>query len=77
MRTTLNIDDDVLQAAKDMARRQGVTVGQIIPALARRSLIGAIGDQPTLIRNGVPVLPPRGEIITLEWLQGIMDSEAV
>ena len=35
MRTTLDIDDDVLQAAKDRARHQGTSAGRIISDLAR------------------------------------------
>jgi hypothetical protein len=54
MRTTLNIDHDVLQAAKELARRQGLTDGKIISKLARRGLIGGIGAERTLIRNVVP-----------------------
>jgi hypothetical protein len=41
MRTTLDIDDDVLQAAKELARRQGKTAGRIVSELARRGLIEA------------------------------------
>lgn len=36
MRTTLNIDSDVLQAAKECARREYRTVGQELSARARR-----------------------------------------
>jgi hypothetical protein len=54
MRTTLNIDDDVLQAAREFARRQGVTVGQIVSRLARRGVLEALGES-SVIRNGVPV----------------------
>jgi hypothetical protein len=54
MRTTLTIDDDVLEAAKAMAERQRQTIGEIVSALARQSL-----QQPTGFseRNGVPLLP--------------------
>ena len=38
MRTTLDIDDDVLRAAKDLARRQKKTAGAVISALARMGL---------------------------------------
>jgi hypothetical protein len=38
MRTTLDIDDDVLAAAKDLARAEGRSMGQIISDLARRGL---------------------------------------
>ena len=38
MRTTLDIDDDVLQAARDLARRKKKTAGAIISELARQAL---------------------------------------
>lgn len=41
MRTTLDIKDDVLFAAKDLARREKKTAGQIISELARKGLAGA------------------------------------
>jgi len=47
MRTTLDIEDDVLQAAKELSRRDGGTAGQIISTLARRGLAGS----PTKSKN--------------------------
>ncbi len=38
MRTTLDIDDDILQAAKSLARREKRSAGAIISELARQSL---------------------------------------
>jgi hypothetical protein len=38
MRTTLDIDEDVLQAAKERARRENKTAGQVISELARIAL---------------------------------------
>jgi antitoxin component of RelBE/YafQ-DinJ toxin-antitoxin module len=38
MRTTVDIDDDVLQAAKDIAAKQNNTLGQVISVLVRQSL---------------------------------------
>ncbi len=38
MRTTLNIADDVLLAAKDIARRERKSAGQVLSELARRAL---------------------------------------
>jgi len=38
MRTTLDIDDDVLSAAKELARSAHKTAGQIISELARKAL---------------------------------------
>lgn len=38
MRTTLDIADDVLLAAKEQARRERKTAGQVLSELARRGL---------------------------------------
>jgi hypothetical protein len=38
MRTTLDIDDDVLSAAKELARRQHCTAGEVLSELARQGL---------------------------------------
>ena len=79
MRTTLDIEEDVLQAAKELARQEGSTAGQIISKLARRGLTASsIRETKTLvIRNGVPVYPARGEVVTLEHVRELMDQEGI
>lgn len=56
VRTTLDIDDDVLQIAKELAASRRQTAGQVISALARKALERPSDGQ---VRNGVPVLPGR------------------
>ena len=56
MRTTLDIDDDVLQAAKELAVLRGTTAGRVVSDLARRALAPAGTHR---VRNGVPLLPRR------------------
>jgi hypothetical protein len=55
MRTTLAIDDDVLAAAKELAKTERKSMGEVISALARRALRPAETGRKT--RNGVPLLP--------------------
>lgn len=57
MRTTLDIDVDVLQAAKELAEMQGRTTGQMLSELARKGL--ASPEPSVRVRNGVPLLPKR------------------
>jgi hypothetical protein len=57
MRTTLDIDEDVLQAAKELAAVRGRTAGQVLSELARAGLRPA--GHTARIRNGVPLLPAR------------------
>jgi hypothetical protein len=79
MRTTLDIEDDVLQAAKELAQREGGTAGQVISSLARRGL----GVPPTprkkssSTRGGVPVLASRGEVVTLDHIRRLIDQEGI
>ncbi|MFO1456516.1 MAG: hypothetical protein U1F18_09730 [Steroidobacteraceae bacterium] len=47
MRTTLDIADDVLAAAQEIARRQKLTTGQVLSALARQALAGEATGSPT------------------------------
>jgi hypothetical protein len=79
MRTTLDIEDDVLQAAKELAQRDGGTAGKIISTLARRGLAGSPAKQKKSpgTRGGVPLLASRGEVVTLERVQNLMDQEGV
>ncbi len=39
MRTTLDIDADILDAAKDIARRSGKSAGRVISDLTRQALL--------------------------------------
>jgi len=38
MRTTLDIDEDILAAAKELARQKGITAGKVLSNLARKGL---------------------------------------
>ena len=38
MRTTLQIDDEILQAARSLAKAENTTVGRVISDLARKGL---------------------------------------
>jgi hypothetical protein len=57
MRTTLDLDEDVLQAAKELAAIRGRTAGQMLSELARKGLQAAASRAS--VRNGVPLLPRR------------------
>jgi hypothetical protein len=63
MRTTLTIDDDVLDAAKAIADRKNRTVGEVLSQLARAALRPSAAHG---VRNGIPLLPPGdgGKVVT-------------
>ena len=73
MRTTLDLDADVLVAAKELAAFHGRTAGQVISELARKGL--AAGRTQPRVRNGVPLLPAvPGRIVTSRMVQDALDE---
>lgn len=58
MRTTIDLDDDILNAAKELATSRGTTIGRMVSELARKGLAPEASGEA--VRNGVPLLPPRG-----------------
>jgi hypothetical protein len=79
VRTTLDIDDDVLRAAKDLARREKKTAGKVISELARRAL-GAISAHPGAREPkalyGLRPFPRRAGIVTNESIDKLRRDDA-
>jgi len=81
MRTTLDIDDEVLQAAKEIARRQRSTAGAVLSELARSALTGhsvaseAVAEAPAFY--GFRPLPAAGRVVTDEVVKKLMDEEGI
>ena len=73
MRTTLDIDEDVLLAAKEMAGQKGIPTGKAVSELLRQAL--APKDTPTF-HNGIPIFPhrPDGGIVTMELVNRLRDE---
>jgi hypothetical protein len=76
MRTTLDIDDDLLQASKEIAQLRGKTTGQVVSELLRKAL------QPEpfkrgRVRNGVPLLRhrPGTAPLTMASVNELRDDE--
>lgn len=80
MRTTLDIEDDVLAAARELARRQGTTAGQMVSRLLRAALSGAAatGQAPAGASPGVagfrPFQAPVGAVVTNEQIDQLRDE---
>jgi len=76
MRTTLEIDDDVLLAAKELAEAQRSTAGKVLSDLARKALVS--DRKSTARRNGVPLLPPRrgARMVTSATVAALLDDES-
>ena len=91
MRTTLDIADDVLFAAKEIARREKRPLGQIISELARRAFSAPppapgyphAGTQAPaqaserLAAFGIHPLPQRGGIVSNELIDRLRDAEGI
>ncbi|MEO8347081.1 MAG: antitoxin [Betaproteobacteria bacterium] len=79
MRTTLDIADDILQVAKERARREKTTAGAIISELARSALTSPpqTARTPTpKTRSGFRPFPKRGAIVTNELIDKLRDDDA-
>ncbi|MBI5282721.1 MAG: CopG family transcriptional regulator [Candidatus Solibacter usitatus] len=53
MRTTLELDDEIVLLARQLAQQRGLTIGQVISGLARKGMQPATSAR---VRNGVPLL---------------------
>ena len=92
MRTTLDIADDVLFAAKEIAQREKKSLGQTISELARRAFTlpadaggldtahtpsAALRASDRLATYGISPLPARGGIVSNELIDRLRDAEGV
>ncbi len=75
MRTTVDLDADILRVAKDLARDRDQSLGRVLSDLARRGL--APPNHSTPMRNGVPILPrkPGAKPVTSEIVKELLESE--
>jgi hypothetical protein len=82
MRTTLDIDDDVLQAAKERARRENKTAGEVISELARQALTTPAVEKVAMktaeprAHYGLRPFPRRGGIVTNELIDKLRTDDA-
>lgn len=84
MRTTLDIDDDILQAAKELARAENKTAGQVISELARKGLTQATqapmgfaeeASPAFVMKDGFVALTNReGLVVTKELVDRLMEE---
>jgi len=74
MRTTLELDDDLVREAKALAKQRGVSLARVISDLALLSLAAAA---PPKYRNGARLLTPKpgAPRATLELVNRLRDEE--
>ena len=77
MRTTLSIDDDVLLAVQERARRERRTAGQVLSALARSALVGQPPQHSAAAapRHGFVALPHRGPAVSNALVDRLREDE--
>ena len=80
MRTTLNIDDDLLIAVKELARRESRPAGAVVSGLLRQSLLhGARGGEGSAgeeagVEFGFRPFPKRGGVVTNELIDRLREE---
>lgn len=85
MRTTLDIDEDVLEAAKELARRQNLSAGQVVSRMLRQALTGQSGspaspDQEDLAAPTVAGFRPFSAgkaVVTNDAVNRLRDAEGL
>ena len=78
MRTTLDIDNEVLLAAKELARREHKTAGQMVSELLRKAL-SSPSQPPSAVKEpeetyGFQPLPRRGGVVTNELIKELREE---
>ena len=73
MRTTVDIEEDVLLAAKEIARQKGTSLGRVLSDLARKSLT----QKPkTSKKHGLPQFPVQQNagVVTKDLVNRLRDE---
>ena len=73
MRTTLDIEDDVLLAVKQFSRERHETAGRLISELVRKALLPKLESHE---RNGVPLFPvkPGAKVVSMDLVNRLRDE---
>ncbi|MCV7150615.1 CopG family transcriptional regulator [Mycolicibacterium pyrenivorans] len=80
MRTTLSLDDDVLLAVKERARRENRTIGDVLSDLARQALTQQQHAGPQVSRESMYGFEPfehRGPAVSNALVDRLRGEEAV
>lgn len=78
MRTTLALDDDLVLAVKERARRENRTMGQVLSDLVRQGLTGSgstAGTDTTETFHGFTPLPHRGAAVSNALIDRLREEE--
>jgi len=75
MRTTLDLEEDILETLKRTAPKRGVSMGKLASDLIRKAL-APDSSPPVEFRGGVPVIPAAAdaETVTVDLVDRIRDE---
>jgi hypothetical protein len=86
MRTTLDLDDDILYAAKQLAQQQRKSIGQVVSQLVRDAFSAIlalaanttpVGVSEPLHQYGIFPRPNRGALVSNELVNKLRDDEGI
>ena len=80
MHATLALDDDILVAIKERARREHRTAGAVLSDLARLALTPSSADitsTPVEVFYGFEPFPTRGPMVTNELIDQLRDDNSM
>lgn len=82
MRTTLDIDEPVLAAVKELAQREGKSAGAVLSALARQALMQGKVPQPSQVQEapalyGFRPLPAGNELVSNTLVDKLREEQGI
>ena len=80
MRTTLNLAEDAAIAARNVAQRERISLGEAVSELIRRGASGGPALQAharAALRGRFALLPVRDETITPQHVRELMEREGI
>jgi len=81
MRTTINLEEDAVIVARNVAAREKLSLGEAISELIRRGAacgpagLQAAGAPP--LRGRFALLPARDEVVTPQHVRELMEREGI
>ncbi len=81
MRTTVNLAEDALLAARHVAQRERISLGEALSELVRRGVqagsSGAAARSRVRLKGRFALLPARDEIVTPAQVRELMEREGI
>lgn len=80
MRTTIHLDEDALLAARHLAQRERLSLGEAVSELVRRGAAAgtkAPSREGSRLRGRFALLPARDEVIAAQHVRELMNREGI